>query len=168
MRERALEAASRLDRSADDDELGSALCRHARDFLAEQAGASADDLAPHTDAVGRRDRRGRVKPITQRAQLFIEACVERQLSLDEERRDENDSRAALRGEPAREIERVVRLLLFQQRHDDRPIGDGAGPPRKPPRVAMHESEIDAQSHRITWYGTDARMTCLSKRSSRLM
>ena len=148
MRERAPEAAPRLDRSADDDELGAALVRDARDLLAEQTGARADDLAPHADAVRPRDRRGRVEPVAQRAQLFVEACVERQLPLDEERRDENDPRAAVGGEPAREIERVLRLLPLEQRHDDRPIADRAGPARKPPRSTMQDADV-GQSHRTS-------------------
>ena len=147
-REGVLEAAPRLDRSADDDELGAALVRHARDLLAEQTGARADDLAPHADAVRRRDRRGRVEPVAQRAQLCVEACVERQLPLDEERRDEHDPRAALRGEPAREIERVLRLLPLEQRHDDRPIADRARPARKPPCAAMQEANV-GESHRTS-------------------
>src|SRR6185437_9345045 len=42
--ERAAEAAARLDRRADDDELGPALRGDACDVLAEPAGARADDL----------------------------------------------------------------------------------------------------------------------------
>jgi hypothetical protein len=150
VRERALEASPRVDRRADDDELSAALGRHAPDFLAEQTGACPDDLAPHADAVRRCDRCGRVEPFAQRAHLFVEARVERQLPLDKERRHENDPRAAVRGEPASEIERVLRLLSLEERYDDRPIADRTGPTRKPPRAAMHQSEVDGQSHRITW------------------
>jgi hypothetical protein len=148
VRERALEAAPRLDRRADDDELGAALDRDARDLLAEEAGARADDLASHAHAIRRRDRRGRVEPPTQRTQLAVEPCVERQLPLDEERRDENDPRATLGGEPAREIERVLRLLLLEQRYDDRPIADRTGPARKPPRSTMEQANV-GQSHRTS-------------------
>jgi hypothetical protein len=63
MRERVLEAAPRLDRRADDDELGAALVRHARDLLTEQAGTRADDLAAHADAVRRRDSSSRFEPV---------------------------------------------------------------------------------------------------------
>ena len=148
MRERVLEAAPRLDRSADDDELGTALVRDARDLLTEQSGARADDLAPRTDAVRRRDGRGRVEPVAQRAQLSVETCVERQLSLDEERGDENDPRAAVRGEPAREIERVLRLLLLEQRHGDRPIADRTGPTCKPLGSTVQDADV-GQSHRTS-------------------
>ena len=37
-------------------------------------------------------------------------CVERQLPLDHERRDEDDPGTAVGSEPAGEIERVLRLL----------------------------------------------------------
>ncbi len=147
MRERALEAAPRLDRSADDDELRPALVRDARDLLAEQAVARPDDLAPHADAVRSCDRRRRVEPVAQLAQLSVETCVERQFPLDEERRDEDDPRTAFRGEPAREVERVLRLLPLQQRHDDRPVGDGAGAARKPPRSMVQNTDVgEPQSH----------------------
>jgi len=167
VRERALEAAPRLDRRADDDELCSALGCHTGDLVAKQPGPSADDLAPRAHAVGRRHRSGRVQAVAQAAQLAVEIRVERQLPLDEERRDENDPRAAIGGQPAREVERVLRLLPLEERHDDRPVADRPRPARQPPRAAMDEPEVDPQSHLMTWYGTDARMTCFSKRSSRL-
>jgi hypothetical protein len=167
VRERAPEASPRLDRSADDHELRPTLVRHACDLFTEQAVARSDDLPPHADAVRPRYRLGRVDPATQFAKLSVETCVEGQLALEEKRCDKDNPRAAVRGEPAREIERVLRLLLLEQRYDHRPIRDGAGSTRKPPRTAMHQPEINGQSHRITWYGTEARMTCFSKRSSRL-
>ncbi len=167
MRERVLEAAPRLDWRTDDDELGAALVRHTRDFISEQTRARPDDLAPPADAVRRRDRRGRVKPVAQHAQLLVEAGVERKLALDEERRDENDPRAAIGGEPAREIERVLRLLPLEQRHGDGPVGDGTCATRQPVGVATEPTDANAEPHRITWYGTDARITCRSKSSSRL-
>jgi hypothetical protein len=148
VRERALETAPRFDRRADDDELGAALVRDARDFLPEEPRACADDLAPDADAVRRRDCCGRFEPTAQLAELVDEARVERQLPLDEERRDENDPRAAFGGEPAREVERVIRLFSFEQRHDDRPVADRPGATRKPARPA--EMEVDVgESHRTS-------------------
>jgi hypothetical protein len=148
-RERALEATPRLDRSADDNKLRAALSRHARDFLTEQTGARADDFAPHANAVRRGDRRGRVEPIAERAHLVVKARVERQLPLDEERRDEHDARAAVSCEPAREIERVLRLLPLEQRHGDRPITDRPRPARQPPSAATEPPDVDAEPHRST-------------------
>jgi hypothetical protein len=148
VRERVLEATPRLDRRADDDELGAALIRHARDLLAQQAGARADDLAPGADAVRSRDGRGQVEPVAQRAQLVVEPRVERQLPLDEERCNENDPRAAVSGEPAGEIERVLRLLPLEQRHDNRPVADRARAARQPPSVVMEPAEVGT-SHRTS-------------------
>jgi len=165
VRERAPEAATRLDRGADDDELGPALARNARDLVAEQARARSDDLAAHADSVRSGHHRGRVEPVAQRTQLFVEACVERQLAVDEERRDENDPCAAFGGEPAREIERVLRLLLLEQRHDDRAIGDGAGATREPARSMVQSADV-GESHRTSGYGTEARRTCGSRRRRR--
>jgi len=168
VRERTLEAAPRLDRRTDDDELRPALVRDARDLVPEQTGASADDLAPHSDSVRRRDRRGGIEPVSECAQLVVEACVEGQLPIDEERRDENDPRAAVRGEPARESEGVLRLLPLEQRHDDRAVGDRPGPPRQPPRAAVEEPDVgQAESHLTSGYGTEASRTFGSTRSRRL-
>jgi hypothetical protein len=145
VRERALEAAPRLDRRAHDDELGATLVRHACDLLAEQPRARPDDLAPYADAVRSRDCRGRVEPVAQPALLAVEACVERQLPLDEERRDEDDPCAAVGREPAREIERLLRLLPLEQRHDDRPIADRTGPTREPPGAMVQQADV-GESH----------------------
>jgi hypothetical protein len=148
VREGTLEAAPRLDRSADDDELGAALVRDSRDLHAKQSGACADDLTPHADAIRRSDRRGGVEPLAQDAKLSVEARVEGQLALDEERSDENDPRMAIRGEPAREIECVLRLLPREQRHDDRAVTDRARATRQPPRAPMKEAKVGA-SHRTS-------------------
>lgn len=148
MRERALETAPRLDRRADDDELGSALVRDPRDLLAKQTGARANDLAPHADAVRRRDRGRHVEPLTQRAQVAVEPRVERQLAIDEERRDEDDARVAVGGKPARQIERVLRFLLLEERHDDRAIADRACAAREHLGTATEEAKVGA-SHRTS-------------------
>jgi hypothetical protein len=130
-----VEAATRLDGRADDHELCPALRRHARDILAEAPRPRADDLPPHPDAV-RAGHGGRgLQPIPQCGQLFVEVCVQRQLALDDERRDEDDVRAPICREPAGEVEGVLRLLPLEQRHDDAPVGDRLGLQRKPPHPA---------------------------------
>jgi len=58
--------------------------------------------------------------------------VQRQLSLDDERSDEDDLRAAVGGEPAGEVEGVLGLLLVEQRDDDAPVADRLCPQREPP------------------------------------
>ena len=74
-------------------------------------------------------------------ELRVEPGVERQLAVDDERRDEHDPCAAVGGEPAREIERVLRLLPREKRHDDRPIRDGLRPARQPPRAAIDGADV---------------------------
>jgi hypothetical protein len=138
-RERVLEAASRLDRRADDDELGAALCDDARDVLAEEARPRADDLASHADAVRRRDGRRRVEPLLQLREL--ETRVERQLAVDIERHNEHNPRAAVGGEAAGKVERMLRLLPLEQRHDDRPVRDRARAAREPPRAKLQDAEV---------------------------
>ena len=67
------------------------------------------------------DRRRAVEPRTQRRDLTPKLRVERQLPLDDERRDEDDARAAVGGEPAGEVERMLRLVPSEQRDDDAPV-----------------------------------------------
>lgn len=148
MRERALESAPRLDRRADDDELGSPLLDDTRNALAEETRSRADDLPPHADAVRRGDRCGRVEPAAERAYLCVKPRVERQLALDDERCDEDDARAAVGGEPAREVECVLRLLLLEQRHDDRPVCDRPRAAREPPCATVQHADV-GESHRTS-------------------
>jgi hypothetical protein len=82
-----------------------------------------------------------LEPLLQAAQLAVHARVERQLALDKERRDENDPSAAVGGEPAREVERVLGLLAVEQRHYDAPVGDRARPACEASRPAMKASDV---------------------------
>jgi hypothetical protein len=67
--------------------------------------------------------------------------VQRQLALDDQRCDENDVRAAVGREPASEIERVLGLLLLEERHDDAAVGDRAGPAGEVPRPSMQQPDV---------------------------
>jgi hypothetical protein len=140
-RERAAEAAARLDRRADDDELGSALRGDACDVLAEPAGARADELPPHADAVRVRHRGGAFEPLLQVGELSVEVGVQRQLVLEDGRGDEHDPGPAVGREPAREIERVLGLLPLEQGHDDAPVGDRAGPAREAACPAVKQPDV---------------------------
>jgi hypothetical protein len=160
-----VEAAARLDRRADNDELGPPVCGDRRDVLAEQSRPGPDDLAPHPDAVGEGDRRGRVEPVAQLGDLRVEPRLQRQRPLDDERGDEDDARTAIGGEPAREIERVLRLLPLEQRHDDAPIGDRAGPAGQAVGATTQLPDV-GKPHRTSRYGTEARITFGSRRSKR--
>ena len=144
-----MEAAARLHRRADHDELGAALRGDLGDVLPEQPRARADDLPADCDAIRARDGGGGVEPVPYRPQLVVEVRVERQLALDDERGDEHDAGATVGGEPAREVERMLRLLPLEQRHDDAAVGDRARPAREAPRAAVQQPEIQAQPHRIT-------------------
>jgi len=48
-----------------------------RDFLTEASRAGADDLSPHGDAVGGRERGGRFEPLLEPHELSVEMRVER-------------------------------------------------------------------------------------------
>jgi hypothetical protein len=144
-----VEASARLDRRSDDDELRPPFRCDARDVLAEAPRAGAHDLAPHPDAVRARHGGRRLEPLLQAGELPVHVRVQRQLALDDERSDEDDARPAVRGEPAREVERVLRLLPVEQRHDDAAVGDRARPAREATGPAMHEPDV-GQLHRSRW------------------
>jgi hypothetical protein len=148
-REGALEAAPRLDRRADDHELGPALGRDACDLLAEAAGPGTDDFPTHVDAVRAGDGRRGLESLLQAHELPVEVRLDRQLTLEDGRRDEHDTRAAVGREPAGEIERMLRLLPVEQRHDDGAIRDRASPAREAPSPPMEPSDV-GQPHRISW------------------
>ena len=160
-----MKATPRLDRRADDDQFGAMLRRDARNVLAEAPRAGADDLAPHGHTVRARHRGSGLEPLLQSGELAIHVGVQGELALDDERRNDDDAGTAVGREPAGEIERMLRLLAVEQRHDDAPIGDRARPAREAARPPMEESDV-GHLHRRSWYGTEARITCGSTSSSR--
>jgi hypothetical protein len=83
------------------------------------------------------------------SELGIEVRVERQLLRDDERCDEDDLGAAIAGEPAGEIERVLGLLSAEQRDDDAAVADRGGPARESPRAAPDRPDVGAL-HYKTW------------------
>jgi hypothetical protein len=144
-----VEAAPRLDRRADDDELGAALGRDARDLLAETPRPRTHDLASHPDAVRARHRGRRLEPLLEARELPVEVRVERQLALEDGRRHEDDPGATVGGEPAGEVESVLRLLPVEQRHHDGAIGDRPRPACKATGAAVEEVDV-RQLHRMSW------------------
>ena len=161
-----MEAAPRLDRRADDDELRTPLGRHPRDLLAEAPRPRADELVPHADAVRAGHRGRRLEPLLQAYELFVEVRVDRQLTLEDCRRHQDDPGSTIGSEPARKVERVLRLLPIEQRHDDGAVRNRAGQARKATRAVMEDVEV-RELHRSNWYGTETRITFGSKSSSRL-
>ena len=144
-----MEAATRLDRRAHDDELRAALLRDTRDVLAQAPRPRANDLPPDRDAVGARHRGCGLEPLLQAGDRAVHVCVQRQLALDDERRDEHDPGAAIGSEPAGKVERVLGLLPVEERDDDAPVRDRAGPAREAPRPAPEERDAGAP-HRMKW------------------
>ena len=160
-----MEAAPRLDGCAYHDELRAALRGDACNLLAEAAGPCANDLLPDVDAVRAGDRGRELQAFLEVPELPVEMRVQRQLALEDGGRDEDDPSTPVGREPAGEVDRVLRLLPVEQRHDDRAVGDRARPAREAPNAAAQQSEI-RQPHRISWYGTEARITCGSTSSRR--
>jgi hypothetical protein len=83
--------------------------------------------------------------------------VERELALEHGRCDEDDSGAAVGREPAGEVDRVLGLRVVEQRDDDGAIRNRAGPAREAARATVKEVYV-RKPHRISWYGTEARIT----------
>jgi hypothetical protein len=136
-----MEAAAGLHGRTDDDELRAALCRDAGDVLAEASRPRADDFPPHGHAVrGSYGRRG-LDPLPERREPAVHVRVQRQLALDDERRDEDDLGPAVRRQTARQIERVLGLLLVEQRHDDAPIRDRARPARQASSPSVEQLDV---------------------------
>jgi hypothetical protein len=108
-----MEAPPRLDRRADDDELRAAFSGDAGDVLTEAPRPRADDFGLYGDAVGGRHRGRRLEPLLEAGESSVHVRIQRQLTLDHERRHQDDPSAALSGEPARKIERVLRLLAVE-------------------------------------------------------
>jgi hypothetical protein len=147
--ERAPEAAPRLDRGADDDELGAALGRDAGDLLAEAARPRAHDLAAHAHAVGARDTGRRLEAMLQIGEGTVEVRVQRQLAVEDGRSDEHDPRPTVGREAAGEVQRVLGLSLVEQRDDDRAVGDRLRPEREAARAAAERSDV-RKPHRSIW------------------
>ena len=90
-----------------------------------------------------------VEPLPKLAHLGVEVRVEGELPLDEQRRDEDDPGSALGGEAAGEVERVLRLLPAEQRHDDAPEAGRGSAPDEPADTALQCLEI-GPPHRSSW------------------
>jgi hypothetical protein len=147
--ERAMESAPRLDGRADDQELRTSLGGDAGHVLAEAARPRTDDLATHADAVGSGHRSRGLEPLLDTHELPVEVCVERQLALEDGGRDEDDSGAAIGGEPAGEVDRVLGLRVVEQGDDDRAIRDRTRPAREATRATVEDVYV-RESHRISW------------------
>ena len=125
------------------------IARHLGKLAAEAAGAGADEPARRPDTVRVGDRTGVVEPLLELPHLGVEMGIERQLHFDEQRRDEDDTGAAVRREAASEVERMLGLFLSEQRHDDAPVADCSRPSGQPTHTALEGFDVGA-SHRNNW------------------
>jgi len=142
------------------------LGRDLGELMPERALSRADHLSMGRNAVRLGDGGCVRERRAECLELAVEMRVERKLLRDDQRRDEYDVRQAVGRQAAGEIERMLRLGAPEERHDDaavpdrgRAAGEAAGPSADTADVRP--------LHRI-WYGTLARMTPGSTRSSRLM
>jgi hypothetical protein len=147
--ERAAEAAPRLDRRPHHDKLGPVLCGDAGDVLAEAPRSGAHELQPDADAVRAGDGSRVLEPFLECHELAVEVRVDRQLTLEDGGRDQDDPGAAIGGEAAREVEGMLGLLPVEQRHDDAAIGDRARPASEAARTPVEDPEV-RHLHRMSW------------------
>ena len=145
-----MEATPGLDGSADDHELRAVVVGHLGELDAESALARTHDLPAHGDAVGLRDRRRVIELVLQLVDLASEVRVQRELLIDDEGRDEDDARTAVRCEAAGEIESMLRLGPAEERNNDVPVADGRRSPREPPEAPAGDPETCGQLHRRIW------------------
>jgi len=141
------------------------ILRHLGELLAERALARADDPADRRCAVRLGDGGRVLERPAERPDLVLEMRVERQLLRGDERRDEHDSCAAVGGEAAGEVERMLGLRPAEERHDDAAVADGGRAPSEAAGLAAEGAQVRAAHHR-SWYGTLARMTPGSRSRSR--
>jgi hypothetical protein len=125
------------------------VARHLGELAAEGAVAGTDDPPGRGDAVRLGDG-GRVHERSpELLDLVVEVRVERQLLRHNEWSDEDDPRAAVCGEPAGEVESVLRLGATEQRYDDAPVADGGRPARQPAGLTAKRSEV-RPAHQSSW------------------
>jgi hypothetical protein len=126
-----------------------ALGGDARDVLTEAAWPGPDDLPSHGDPVRACNGRRRLEPPLQLRERAVEVRVQRQLALEDGRCHEHDARAAVGSNPAGEVERMLGLLLVEQRNDDAAVGDRLRPQRETPRAPPKLADV-GQLHRRSW------------------
>ena len=129
-------------------------------------GPRADDLAPHRDAVRGRDRGRGLEPLLQAHELSVEVCVERQLAL-ERRAGATSTIRAPRSAASRQARSSACSVSSRSSSGTtmRAVGDRARPAREAPRAAVEQSDV-GELHRMSWYGTEARITFGSTSSRR--
>jgi hypothetical protein len=125
------------------------VARHLRHLAAERACTRANDAAVRGDAVRLGDGGSLVERCAELSDLGVEVGVQRQLLGDDQRRDEDDARAAVGGEAATEVERVLGLVAAEERDDDRPIAHRGRAAGEALGAATDGGEIRA-SHRSSW------------------
>jgi hypothetical protein len=134
---------------ADHEELRPMLRRDAGHLVTEASRTRAHDLPPDGDAVRAGHRGCRVEPLLQVGQPAVHVRVQRQLTLDHERRHEDDAGPPVGGEAAGEIERVLGLLPVEQGDRDAAIGDRARPACEMPGTAVEQAYV-GEPHRRSW------------------
>jgi len=141
--------------------------RHLRELCAERAVSGPGDAPVRGHAVRLGGSGGVRESLAEHGSLFVEVRVKGKLLRHDERRDEHDVGAAVRGETAGEVEGMLGLASAEQRHDNAAVADCRRSPGEPARTAAKGGKVRPPRHR-SWYGTLARMTPGSRSSSRLM
>src|SRR6266700_5868956 len=118
------ETALRLDGGAEHDEGGAHVLGGVRDGASELAGPRAHDLSARADPIAFGERPLAAQLDTKNPFLTVEVSIERQLPVDEERRQQEDPCTTIGGKPASQVQRMAGVLLIEQRDDDHPGSAG--------------------------------------------
>ncbi len=117
-------AALRIDGGPDNDQRGAYVVGSFGNGAAELTVSSAHDTSVRADSVALRNSALACEFGTEYGLFILKVSVERQLQLDEERREHENARATLRCEPAGQIECVTCVLGLEHRNNDHPIAPG--------------------------------------------
>jgi hypothetical protein len=118
------EAPLRLDCGSHYDEGGAHVLCGIGDRASELPRPGTHDLSVCADPIALGKRPLAVQLDTENLFLTVEVSIERQLPVDEERRQQEDACTTIGGEPASQVERVAGVLLVEQRDDDHPVSAG--------------------------------------------
>jgi len=118
------EAPLRLDGGSDHDEGGAYVFSGVGNGASKLAGPGAHDLPVRADPVTLGKRPIAAELDTEGGFFTVEVSIERQLPVDEERRQQEDASPTIGGEPAGQVQRMPGVLLVEQRNDDHPVSAG--------------------------------------------
>jgi hypothetical protein len=158
------EAPLRLDGSSDHDEGGAYVIGGFGDGTSQLAGPCAHDLAVRADPVTLGKRPLAAELDTEHPLLAVEMSIERKLPVDEERRQQENARATIGGEPAGQVKRMPVVLLVEQRDDDHSVSAGETASCSPETTMAPSEPVSGQEPAEGCHATKGRSTYVNATS----